>query len=132
MSKGNKVQKTIIYAEDDLDIARLVKFKLEREEFKVTHFPDGEGVIEAIIETIPDIVLLDVMMPLRDGISILRDIRANPKTVSIPTIILSAKGQESDVVKGLGDGATDYLTKPFAPSELVARVNKAISWQFLQ
>lgn len=127
MSKDNKAQKTIIYAEDDLDIARLVKFKLEREGFKVIHFPDGGGVIEAIIEMVPDIVLLDVMMPLRDGISILKDIRANPKTASIPTIILSAKGQESDVVKGLEDGATDYLTKPFAPSELVARVNKVVS-----
>ncbi|MHC1609255.1 MAG: response regulator transcription factor [Candidatus Methanofastidiosia archaeon] len=126
MSKDNKEQKTIIYAEDDQDIARLVKFKLEREGFKVIHFSDGEGVTEAILEMTPDLVLLDVMMPVRDGISILKNIKANPKTASIPTIMLSAKGQEGDIVKGLEVGATDYLTKPFAPSELVARVNKVI------
>jgi len=85
MSKDNKEQKTIIYAEDDQDIARLVKFKLEREGFKVIHFSDGEGVTEAILEMTPDLVLLDVMMPVRDGISLLTNIKANPNTASIPT-----------------------------------------------
>jgi len=120
-------QKTVVYAEDDQDIARLVKFKLEREGFKIVYFPDGAGVVEAVSQVMPDIVLLDVMMPVQDGISILKDIKSNPKTANIPVIMLSAKGQEQDIVKGLDIGATDYVTKPFAPSELIARVKRILS-----
>ncbi|MHC1604500.1 MAG: response regulator transcription factor [Candidatus Methanofastidiosia archaeon] len=127
MNIENKNQKTIVFAEDDKDIARLVKFKLEREGLNVVHFPDGEGVVDAILQIHPDIVLLDVMMPVQDGISILREIRSNPETADIPVIMLSAKGQEQDIVKGLETGATDYLTKPFAPSELMARINRVLS-----
>ena len=119
--------KTIVFAEDDRDVARLVKFKLEREGFKVIYFPDGEGVTEAIVEILPNIVILDIMMPVQDGLSILREIKSNPKTTHIPVIMLSAKGQEKDVVKGLETGASDYITKPFAPAELMARIKRIVS-----
>jgi len=127
MSTENRQQKTIVFAEDDRDIARLVRFKLEREEFKVTYFPDGEGVVDAISQTMPDIVLLDIMMPVQDGISILKEMKGNPETAPIPVVILSAKGQEKDVVKGLELGASDYIAKPFAPSELIARIKRILS-----
>lgn len=127
MSTENQQQKTIIFAEDDRDIARLVQFKLEREGFKVMYFPDGEGVVDAVSQTLPDIVILDIMMPVQDGISILKEIKGNPETAPIPVVVLSAKGHEKDVVKGLDLGASDYIAKPFAPSELIARVKRILS-----
>ncbi|MEA2086913.1 MAG: response regulator [Candidatus Caldatribacteriota bacterium] len=120
-------QKIVIIAEDDKTIARLIIFKLEKEGFKIIHFSDGEGVVEKVVEVLPDVVILDVMMPIKDGISILKEIKGNPKTASVPVIILSARGQEKDVVKAMEIGASDYISKPFSPSELMVRVKRVIS-----
>jgi len=120
-------QKIVIMAEDDKTIARLIIFKLEKEGFKVIHFCNGEGVAEKVVEVLPNVVILDVMMPIKDGISILKEIKGNPKTASVPVIILSARGQENDVVKAMEIGASDYISKPFSPSELMVRIKRVIS-----
>ncbi len=127
MDREKQKQKIVILAEDDKTIARLIIFKLEKEGFKVTHFFDGEGVAEKVVEVLPDIVILDVMMPIKDGITILKEIKGNSKTTSIPVIILSARGQEDDVVKAMEFGASDYISKPFSPSELIARIRRVTS-----
>lgn len=120
-------QKIVILAEDDRTIARLIIFKLEKEGFKVIHFLNGEGVVDTVSKILPDIVILDVMMPIQDGISILKEIKANPKTKHIPVVILSAKGQEKDIIKGMEIGASDYISKPFSPSELIVRIKRILS-----
>lgn len=122
MTEEEKVK--IIFAEDDEGLAKLIRFKLEKEQFEVTHFANGEGVTQAILDGQPNAVVLDIMMPVKDGITILRELRADPFTKDIPIIMLSAKTQEKDVVKALEFGATDYLTKPFSPSELIARIRR--------
>lgn len=127
MDMEKQKQKIVIIAEDDKTIARLIIFKLEKEGFKIIHFSDGEGVVEKVVEVLPDVVILDVMMPIKDGISILKEIKGNPKTASVPVIILSARGQEKDVVKAMEIGASDYISKPFSPSELMVRVKRVIS-----
>lgn len=120
-------QKIVILAEDDRMIARLIIFKLEKEGFKVIHFLNGESVVDTVSKILPDIVILDVMMPIQDGISILKEIKANPKTKHIPVVILSAKGQEKDIIKGMEIGASDYISKPFSPSELIVRIKRILS-----
>ncbi len=120
-------QKIVILAEDDRTIARLIIFKLEKEGFKVIHFLNGESVVETVSKILPDIVILDVMMPIQDGISILKEIKASPKTKHIPVVILSAKGQEKDIIKGMEIGASDYISKPFSPSELIVRIKRILS-----
>ena len=120
-------QKIVILAEDDRTIARLIIFKLEKEGFRVIHFLNGEGVVDAVSKILPDIVILDVMMPIQDGISILKEIKANPKIKHIPVVILSAKGQEKDIIKGMEIGASDYISKPFSPSELIVRIKRILS-----
>ena len=127
MDMEKQKQKIVIMAEDDKTIARLIIFKLEKEGFKVIHFSNGEGVVEKVVDVFPDVVILDVMMPIKDGISILREIKGNPKTASVPVIILSARGQENDVVKAMEIGASDYISKPFSPSELMVRIKRMIS-----
>jgi len=127
MDMEKQKQKIVIMAEDDKTIARLIIFKLEKEGFKVIHFSNGEGVVEKVVDVLPDVVILDVMMPIKDGISILREIKGNPKTASVPVIILSARGQENDVVKAMEIGASDYISKPFSPSELMVRIKRVIS-----
>lgn len=120
-------QKIVILAEDDRMIARLIIFKLEKEDFKVIHFLNGESVVDTVSKILPDIVILDVMMPIQDGISILKEIKASPKTKHIPVVILSAKGQEKDIIKGMEIGASDYISKPFSPSELIVRIKRILS-----
>lgn len=120
-------QKLVILAEDDRTIARLIIFKLEKEGFKVIHFLNGESVVDTVSKILPDIVILDVMMPIQDGISILKEIKASPKTKHIPVVILSAKGQEKDIIKGMEIGASDYISKPFSPSELIVRIKRILS-----
>ncbi len=127
MDMERQKQKIVIVAEDDKTIARLIIFKLEKEGFKVIHFSDGEGVVEKVVDVLPDVVILDVMMPIKDGITILKEIKGNPKTASVPVIILSARGQEDDVVKAMEIGASDYISKPFSPSEVIARIRRVTS-----
>ena len=113
---------TILVIEDDKDIVELVRYNLEREGFRVLDAADGEQGLAAVIRQKPDLVLLDLMLPGVDGLEVCRRIRAHDELRSTPVVILTAKGEESDVVIGLELGADDYLAKPFSPVELELRV----------
>jgi two-component system phosphate regulon response regulator PhoB len=124
MSNSPKTQ--ILVVEDEEAIATLIIYNLEKEGFEVEHVPDGEDALEAIRANIPDIVLLDWMLPSISGIDVCKKLRADSATRSIPIIMLTARGEETDRVYGLDIGADDYITKPFSPSELVARIRAVI------
>ncbi len=116
----------ILLAEDEPHIARLVTFKLEREGYDVRWAKDGGEALEMFQNFIPNLVLLDVMMPIMDGFEVLKKIREDDRLSDIPVIMLSAKGQTSDVEKGFDLGSDDYIVKPFQPDELVARIRAKI------
>ncbi len=112
--------------DDEADLVTLVKFNLEREGWKVRSASDGVAGLEAARKDLPDLVLLDLMLPGMDGLEVCRKLRAEPRTARIPVIMLTAKGGESDRVVGLEMGADDYVSKPFSPRELVARVKAVL------
>ena len=117
---------TILVIEDDKDIVELVRYNLEREGFRVLDAADGEQGLTAVTRHKPDLVLLDLMLPGVDGLEVCRRIRAHEELRGTPVVILTAKGEESDVVIGLELGADDYLAKPFSPRELVARLKAVL------
>ncbi|MGH8973903.1 MAG: response regulator transcription factor [Acidimicrobiia bacterium] len=117
----------VLIADDDPDIRELVAFKLGQAGHRVVAVADGEAALaEARAET-PDLVLLDVMMPRRTGMEVCRELRADPRTGSVPVILLTAKAQEADIEQGFAAGADDYIVKPFSPRELVSRVTTALN-----
>ena len=118
--------KKIVLAEDEPQIARLIEFKLKKEGYEVTWKENGEEALKAIKEDKPDLILLDVMMPVMDGYEVLRRLKEDENLKSIPVIMLTARAQEKDVVKGIDMGAEDYITKPFHPAELLARVKRIL------
>ena len=117
----------IVLAEDDPNIARLTMFKLEKEGYEVIWEKDGGAALESIIKLKPDLVLLDVMMPVMDGYQVLTKIKENQTINDIPVIMLTAKGQGSDVVNGFEKGADEYIVKPFRPSDLIACIKKILN-----
>jgi len=117
---------TIIVIEDEQDILDLLVYNLEREGYRVITASRGDQGLVLIQQNSPDLVVLDLMLPGLDGLSICQQVKANSATSSIPIIMLSAKVEDSDIVIGLGLGADDYVTKPFSPRELVARVKVAL------
>ncbi|MFC1563278.1 response regulator transcription factor [candidate division KSB1 bacterium] len=117
---------TIVLAEDEPQIARLTTFKLEKEGFNVIWEKNGGDALNSVKNNKPDLVLLDVMMPVMDGYQVLKKIKEDENLKNIPVIMLTAKGQERDVVKGIEMGAEDYIIKPFRPAELTARVKKIL------
>ena len=112
----------VLVADDDEDILSLVAFRLERSGCKVLKARDGEEALRLAITEVPDLAVLDVMMPKLDGHEVTRQIRANETTSRIPVILLTARAQEGDVAAGFEAGADDYVKKPFSPQELSARV----------
>ena len=120
------MSKKIVLAEDEPQIARLVEFKLKKEGYSVTTKENGEEALKAIKEDKPDLVLLDIMMPVMGGYEVLRRLKEDEDLKSIPVIMLTARAQEKDVVKGIDMGAEDYITKPFHPAELLARVKRIL------
>jgi DNA-binding response OmpR family regulator len=100
----------------------LIKFKLERSGFVVIWKTDGVQALEAVRSERPDAVVLDVMMPGLSGYEVLEQIKADPDLKGIPVVMLTAQSQEGDILRGIKLGAADYITKPFRPAELVARV----------
>ena len=112
----------VLVVEDEAPLVTLLRYNLEKEGFEVCEAADGEEALAQIVERKPDIVLLDWMLPLVSGIEVCRRIRRSPETRSLPVIILTARGEEADRVRGLDSGADDYVVKPFSPSELVARL----------
>lgn len=116
----------IVLAEDEPQIARLTSFKLEKEGFEVIWEKDGGAALESIKNNHPDLVLLDIMMPVMNGYQVLKKMKEDDDIKNIPVIMLTAKGQERDVVKGIEMGAEDYIVKPFRPAELTARIKKIL------
>lgn len=113
---------TIVVVEDDPDLLEVLKESLAREGYQVKTANNGIDGLKLIKDTAPDLVCLDVMMPGMDGIEVCRELRADKSLRGLPIMMLTAKGDESDVVLGLGVGADDYITKPARPKELIARV----------
>lgn len=112
--------------EDEEDIAKLIQYNLSLEGFHVECFSSAEAGLKAIQARSPEMIILDLMLPGMDGIELCRRLRGNLQTAQIPIIMVTAKGEESDVVKGLEVGADDYVSKPFSPKVLVARVKAAL------
>lgn len=116
----------VVVIEDEADIREVVEYNLEREGYSVAVSGDGEHGIDLVRREAPDLVLLDLMLPGLDGIEVCRRLKSDDVTASIPIIMVTAKGEESDVVLGLQIGADDYVIKPFSPKELTARVKAVL------
>lgn len=115
--------KELIFAvEDEMHIQQLIKYNLEAAGYRVITFESGENLLKEVSNTVPDLFILDLMLPGIDGLEICRQLRQNPRTKTAPVIMLTAKSEEFDKVLGLELGADDYMTKPFSVRELVARV----------
>jgi two-component system phosphate regulon response regulator PhoB len=112
----------ILIVEDEEDIADLIRFNLERAGFDVLKAHDGITGTETALRERPDLIVLDLMLPGRDGYGVFRELRRDPRTMEIPVIMLTARAQTEDRIQGLEAGADDYLTKPFSPKELLLRV----------
>ena len=115
-------QPLVLAADDDEDILDLVAFRLERSGYTVIVARDGEEALELAAKELPDLAVLDVMMPKVDGFEVTRRLRADEATSRMPIILLTARSQDADVQQGFNAGADDYLRKPFSPDELRARV----------
>jgi len=112
----------VLVVEDEEALAELLKYNLEREGYRVTVAQDGEEALIVSAETAPDLVLLDWMVPKVPGIEVCRRLRARPEARNTPIVMLTARGEEGERIRGLDTGADDYITKPFSMSELLARL----------
>ncbi len=112
----------VVVIEDEKEIRDLVRYNLERAGLRVAAAEDGESGLERVFASRPDAVVLDLMLPGRSGLEVLSELRAEPATRDLPVIVLTARAAEMDKLLGFEHGADDYLTKPFSPRELVARV----------
>lgn len=121
MAKG-----TILVIDDERDLIDLVRYNLEKEGFEVIAATDGQSGLEVASKHAPDLVVLDLMMPGFDGLQVCQRLRADPRTARMPVIMLTAKATEADRIVGLELGADDYITKPFSPQEVVARVKAVL------
>lgn len=119
-------EKLITIVDDEEDIVKLVSHHLKREGFKVKEFHNGRDFLSYISSVVPDLAVLDIMLPGIDGLEICRILKNKSSTSSVPIIMLTAKASEADVVVGLELGADDYIVKPFSPRELVARVKTVL------
>ncbi|MEW6534190.1 MAG: response regulator transcription factor [Candidatus Auribacterota bacterium] len=116
----------ILIVDDEEDIVELLEYNLNKEGYKITSVTSGEKVLSLAKTHLPDLVVLDIMLPHLDGLEICKLLKKDSKTQHIPIIMLSAKGEEADIVTGLELGADDYVTKPFSPRVLIARVRTVL------
>jgi two-component system phosphate regulon response regulator PhoB len=112
----------VLIVEDEAALLTLLRYNLEKEGYRVAEATDGEEAVTLAAETPPDLVVLDWMLPVMSGIEVCRQLRRKPKTRDVPVLMLTARGEEADKVRGLNVGADDYLTKPFSLPELLARI----------
>jgi two-component system phosphate regulon response regulator PhoB len=119
-------KETVLVVEDEPDIAELMRYNLEREGYQVTIAATGEAGLEAARRKRPDIILLDLMLPGVDGLDVCRRLKTETHTAQIPVVMVTARGEEADVVTGLELGADDYVTKPFSPRVLSARTRAVL------
>lgn len=113
---------TVLVVDDETDICDLVSYNLAREGYRVIQEHDGEAGLERVFKSAPDLLILDLLLPKMSGLEVLAAIRSEPRTRSLPILVLTARGTEMDKLVGFERGADDYLTKPFSPKELAARV----------
>jgi len=116
----------VLVIDDEEDILELVKYNLAKEGYRVTGVLSGEQALTKAKEEMPDVVLLDLMLPGLDGLEVCRRLKNNPATAQIPIVMLTAKGEDADIVTGLELGADDYVTKPFSPRVLLARIRAVL------
>ncbi|MCG8548347.1 MAG: phosphate regulon transcriptional regulator PhoB [Alphaproteobacteria bacterium] len=116
----------ILIVEDEAALVTLLRYNLEREGFEVFEARDGDEALVVVDENPPDLILLDWMLPFTSGIEVCRQLRRRPDTRRTPIIMLTARGEEADKVRGLDSGVDDYVTKPFSPAELLARIRALI------
>jgi two-component system phosphate regulon response regulator PhoB len=116
----------VLIVDDELDLARLVEWNLKAAGLTTSTAPDGESALQLAAQSVPDLVLLDLMLPGLSGTEVCRQLKRNPKTRHVPVIMLTAKGEELDRVVGFELGADDYVTKPFSVRELVLRVQAVL------
>lgn len=116
----------ILVVEDEEDIQELIRYNLTKEGYTVELAESGEDALKAISASLPHLVLLDLMLPAMNGLEVCKTLKNNPKTMNVPIIMLTARSEESDIVVGLELGADDYVTKPFSPKVLVARVRACL------
>ena len=129
---GNKQSYKILVVDDEDHIRRILKFQLEKRGYRVVLAENGEIALELVRRESPDLILLDLMMPKIDGFETCRRIRQNFQTSQIPIIMLTAKTELQDKIKGLQDGANDYLIKPYSNEELLLRVGNVLDWSLKQ
>lgn len=114
----------ILLAEDSDIIARIIVHKLKKEEYSIVRLATGEKVYETALSLIPDLLILDLLLPIRNGLTILRDLKSNSATTKIPVIIFTTNNNEEMLKSALDLGAVDYILKPFSTSEMTAKVKK--------
>jgi len=122
-------QEQILVVEDEEDILELITYNLSREGYATTGVTSGEDALVTAKTDVPDLVLLDLMLPGIDGLEVCRELKTEPKTRQTPIIMLTAKGEETDIVAGLELGADDYIVKPFSPRILIARMRAVLRRQ---
>jgi two-component system phosphate regulon response regulator PhoB len=120
------MKKFVLIVEDEEDIRELVSYHLLKEGFQVASVVSGEEALAVVESQTPDLILLDVMLPGIDGLKVCQRLRASPKTADVPIMMLTAKSEETDIVSGFNFGATDYVTKPFSPKVLLARIRAVL------
>ncbi|EKV31711.1 Phosphate regulon transcriptional regulatory protein PhoB (SphR) [Caenispirillum salinarum AK4] len=113
----------VMIVEDEIALVTMLRYNLEKEGYRVVEATDGEEALTVAAENTPQLILLDWMLPMMSGIEVCRQLRRKPATKDTPVIMLTARGEESDKVRGLNTGADDYLTKPFSMPELMARIS---------
>ena len=119
---SEEMSSLVLIVEDEPGLVTMLRYNLEREGYRVEEAADGEEALLKVEEATPDIILLDWMLPRLSGLEVCRRVRRRPDTRDLPIIMLTARGEEADRVRGLDTGADDYVTKPFSPSELMARM----------
>ncbi len=117
---------TILIVEDEADIRELIRYNMEREGYKVAECASSEEALDYLKRTLPDLILLDLMLPGTDGFAFCRSIRAQERTEKVPVIMVTARDEDADIVAGLEVGADDYMTKPFSARILSARVRAVL------
>lgn len=123
---GIKPKTLVMAVDDEHDIAELIRVSLERSGFQVETFPSAAPFLKALEHKVPDIILLDLMLPDMDGLEVCRNIKGDSRWQKLPIIMLTARGEETDIVLGLELGADDYLVKPFSTKELAARIRAVL------
>jgi two-component system phosphate regulon response regulator PhoB len=119
-------RENILVVDDEQDVLELLRYNLDREGYKVSTAASGEEAIRKAEARLPSLVILDLMLPDVDGLEVCRRLKSNLKTAHVPVIMLTAKGEEADIVTGLELGADDYVTKPFSPKVLIARLRRVL------